>query len=71
MEFLECRAKVWQRIDEVMICIKCLRLHYNTLHYLTTPLTPEVTSGASKMSYLSFVSEQVSFELVFKSIDVC
>ena len=47
-------------------------LHYITLHYFTTPLTPKVTSGVSTKSYLSFIGElkQVSFQLFFKSISV-
>ena len=43
------------------------------LHYFTTPLTPEVTSGASTKSYSSFTGEleQVIFQLVFECIRFC
>ena len=40
-------------------------VHYITLHYFTTPLTPQVTSGALTKSYSSIIGElkQVSFQL--------
>ena len=53
--------------------VKVEKTYFVTLHYITTPLTPEVTSGASTKSYSSFIVEleQVSFQLFFKGISVC
>ena len=54
------------------ITLRYVTLRYITLHYFPTPLTPEVTSGASTKSYWSFIGElkQVSFQLFLKSICV-
>ena len=49
-----CRLSMGQAEDSgehpCDVCWKGVTLHYITLHYFTTPLTPKVTSGASTKS---------------------